>query len=157
MVEAINIQFEANEAIAIAMGKLKPRRLQVAKEEADREKALKKACEGVQQGRFTSIRKAADAYGVHYSTVQRRLKGAQPRRLAHTKQQLLTPIEERAIVRWIMRLEEFRFPPRISHVTEAIVLLKHPELGLGGRLWKDILKGKLEKTISLAFWIDIQI
>jgi len=112
------------------MGKLKQRRLQVAKEEADREKAIKKACDGVQQGRFASIRKAAEAYGVHYSTVRRRLKGAKLRKFAHTHQELLTPAEEKSIVRWIVQLKEFGFPPRVNHVKEAIVLLKHPELGL---------------------------
>jgi len=58
-------EFNANKALVGAMGKLKQRQLQVAKEEADREKAIKNACDGVQQGRFASIRKAAEAYGVH--------------------------------------------------------------------------------------------
>ena len=65
------------------MGKLKRWQLQVAKAEADWEKALKKACEGVQQGQFTSIRKAVEVYGIHYSTVRRRHKGAKSRKLAY--------------------------------------------------------------------------
>jgi len=80
------------------MGKLKTRRLQLAKEEADREKAIKSACDGVQQGWFKTIRKAAEAYGFHYSTVRRRLKGAKPWKLAHVHQQVLTAAEERSIV-----------------------------------------------------------
>jgi len=43
------------------MGRLKQRRVQQAEEEFDRKKVLKKASEGVQQGQFTSIRKAAEA------------------------------------------------------------------------------------------------
>ena len=125
------------------MGKIKQRRVQVAKEEAEREKAIKSACEGVQQGRFPSIRKAAEAYGVHYSTVRRRLKGAKSRRIANSHRQLLTPAEERAIVRWIVRLEEFGFPPRVHHVKEAIILLKHPELGME----EEIVEGYFEKKI----------
>jgi len=85
------------------MGKLKQRGLQV---EADREKAIKNACDGVPQGRFASIRKAAEAYRVYYSTVRRRLRGAKARKLAHVHQQFLTPAEERAIVSRIVRLEE---------------------------------------------------
>jgi len=81
------------------MGKLKPHQLQVAKAEADREKTIKNTCDGVQQGRFTSVRKAAEAYGVHYATVRRRLKGVNPWRLAHVHEQLLTPAAEKAIVR----------------------------------------------------------
>jgi len=68
------------------MGKLKQRQSQVAKEEANREKAIKNVCDGVQQGWFASIRKAAEAYGVHYSTVHRRLSSAKFRKLAHVHQ-----------------------------------------------------------------------
>ena len=71
-------EVDTNIALVVPMGKLKPRRLQVAKEEADREKTIKKACDGVQQGRFPPVQKAAEAYGVHYSTVRWRLKGAKP-------------------------------------------------------------------------------
>ena len=38
---------------------------------------------------------------------------------------LLTPQEEKAIVRWIFKLDEWGFPPRLEHVKEAIVLLKY--------------------------------
>jgi len=133
------------------MGKLKQRGLQVAKEEADREKAIKNACDGVQQGRFASIRKAAEAYGVHYSTVRRRLRGAKARKLAHVHQQLSTPAEERAIVRWIVRLEEFGFPPRVSHVKEAIVLLKHPELSLEEEAIEGYFEGAIGKNYLTRF------
>ena len=81
---------------------------------------IKNACNRLQQGQFASIRKAAEAYGVHYSTVRRRLRGAKARKLAHVHQQFWTPAEER----WTVRLEEFGFPPRVSHVKEAIALLK---------------------------------
>jgi len=123
----------------------------VAKEEADREKAIKNACDGVQQGRFASIRKAAEAYEVHYSTVRRRLRGAKARKLAHVHQQLLTPAEERAIVRWIVQLEEFGFPPRVRHVKEAIVLLKHPELDLEEEAIEGYFEGAIGKNYLTRF------
>ena len=66
------------------MGKIKQRQVQVAKEQAECEKAIKSTCEGVQQGRFPSIRKAAEAYGVHYSTVERLLKVAKSQRIGNS-------------------------------------------------------------------------
>jgi len=54
--------------------------------------------------------------------MHRRLRGAKFRKLAHVHQQLLMLAGERTIVRWIVRLEEFGFLPRVSYVKEAIVL-----------------------------------
>ena len=105
------------------MGKLKKRK-QLVLEEGQREEALQQAIKAMKEGRFSSQRRAAEAYGVHYSTLRRRLKGSTSRQKAHIKQQLLSPADEKAIVRWIVRMEEFGFPPRVSHVKEAISLLK---------------------------------
>jgi len=38
---------------------------------------------------------------------------------------LLSPPEEKAIVRWIFKLDEWGFPHRLAHVKEAIALLKY--------------------------------
>lgn len=54
--------------------------------------------------------RAAEAYGVRDSTLRRRLKGGTPRKAAHLKQQRLSPADEKAIVRWIVRMEQFGFP-----------------------------------------------
>ena len=60
------IKFEANKVVGVVMVKLKQRRVQVAEEEAKREKGIQNACDGVQQGLFPSVWKAAAAYGVHH-------------------------------------------------------------------------------------------
>ena len=62
----------------------------------------------------------------------------------NSHRQLLTPAEERAIVRWIVRLEELGFPPRVRHAKEAILLLKHPELGME----EEVVEGYFEKKIG---------
>jgi len=62
--------------------------------------------------RFTSMRRATEAHGVHYS-LGRRLKGGTSGKAAHIKEQLLSTADEKAIVRWIVWMEEFGFPPRI--------------------------------------------
>ena len=66
-------------------------------------------------------------------------------------QQLLTPAAERAIVRWIVRLEELGFPPRVSHMKEAIALLKHAELGLGEEAIEAYFEGAIEKDYLTRF------
>ena len=103
------------------MGRVKPRKL---KSEDQRESSIAQAVKGLQSGRYPSIRKAADINGISYSTLQRRFHGGQDRVAAHEAQQLVTGAEERAIVRWIYRLELAGFPPRIEHVREAVMILQ---------------------------------
>ena len=57
-----------------------------------------------------SIRAAAEAHGIPFSTLQDRLKGATTKRKSHLKQQLLSPTDEKAIIRWIKDLEKAGFP-----------------------------------------------
>ena len=45
--------------------------------------------------------------------------------MAHIDQMLLSPQEEKAIVRWIFVLPEWGFPSPLAHVQEAIDLLKY--------------------------------
>ena len=103
------------------MGRVKKRALLKISE---REALTKKAIKAFEFGKFPSIRKAAEAHGIGYTTLHRRLNGGLSRVLAHAGQQLLSPAKERAIVRWIVKMEEFGFPPRIEHVKEAVILLK---------------------------------
>lgn len=77
------------------MGKLK-QRVKKAIEEGQKEDALKQAAKALKEGRFTSLRRAAEAYGVHYSTLHRRMKGSTSQRIAHIKQ-LLSPADEKAM------------------------------------------------------------
>ena len=58
------------------MGKINlKKRLAQAKEEKLTEKTLQQACRAFKNGKFKSIRQTAEAFGVHYSTLNRRLKG----------------------------------------------------------------------------------
>jgi len=75
-------------------------------------------------GQYPSIRKTADAFGVGYTTLHRCLNGGQSRSKVHISRQLCTLAEEKAIVRWIVKLEEWGFSLRIAHVKEAVALLK---------------------------------
>jgi len=103
------------------MGRLKQRK-QIT--EAQRELCIRRAILAFQQGKYASIRKTAAAFGLPFTTLHRQLNGGESRVKAHIAQQLCTPAEEKAIVRWILKLEEWGFPPRISHVKEGVALLK---------------------------------
>ena len=66
---------------------------------------------------------------IPFSTLRGRLKGAQPHFIAHSQQQLLTPTDEKPLVRWIQILENSGFPPRIEHVKQAAKLILRGSIG----------------------------
>ena len=101
-------------------------KMRYRKQKEDKEARIKKAVQAVTAGDFPSLRRTAEAYNIPLTTLRRRLAGGVSRALAHESQQLLTIAEEKAVVRWIYRLEEFGFPPRTQHVKEAAALLKGP-------------------------------
>jgi len=51
----------------------------------------------------------------------------------------------------IVRLKEFGFPPRVSHMKEAIVLLKHSEVGMKEEAVEEYFKGKIGKNYLIRF------
>jgi hypothetical protein len=65
-------------------------------------------------GNFRSIRSAASAYGLPYTTLRDRLRGAQSRQEAHRNQQLLTMEEEKALVRFCIKLDDLGHPLNMS-------------------------------------------
>ena len=67
---------------------------------------------------------------------------------------LLTPPEEKAIVRWIFKIEECGFPPRISHVKEAIMLVKYGE-GTKKSLGKNYLTRFLDRHPDLVARLSV--
>jgi len=83
--------------------------------------------------------------------MKRRLKGASTQKLAHGHQQFLMPGEEREIVRWVVWLDKFGFPSRVSYVKEAILLLKHLEFGLEEGTLEPYLAGAIGKDYVTSF------
>jgi hypothetical protein len=69
------------------------------------EEAIDMACTDLASEKFRSIRAAAAAYGLDHSTLAKRLKNGQTRRVAHSDQQLLSPEQEERVVQWILELE----------------------------------------------------
>jgi len=67
----------------------------------DTENEIHEAKHAYCTGLGSSICSAASTYGIPYGTLRDRLRGAQPRGAAHEKEQLLTPEEEKSIVRFV--------------------------------------------------------
>lgn len=82
------------------MGRVKVRE-EAAKARATREDTIQKALNAIQAGTM-SLRDAESAFMIPpYSTLRGRQKGAKPHFVAHSDQQLLTPTDEKSVVRWI--------------------------------------------------------
>ena len=62
--------------LTVGMGKINAKkRLAKQLEEEKKEKLLQRAVRAVERAQYPLIRKAAEAFGVHYSTLSCRLKG----------------------------------------------------------------------------------
>jgi hypothetical protein len=71
--------------------------------------------------KFKNIRDAATAYDLTYSKLRNRLAGIEAKGAAQVDQQLLTSWEEKAIVRWILQLDDWGFPPRMKYVKDMAI------------------------------------
>jgi hypothetical protein len=80
------------------------------------EQRYEAALKGLDTGVFSSLQKAAEAYGLPKSSLGHRKNSRQTREIAHQEQQTFTPAAEKAIVKWILKLDEFGFSPRIDHL-----------------------------------------
>ena len=67
---------------------------------------------------MSSIRKAAEKYGLPHGTLRDRKNGAQPRSVVREDQQHLTKMEEEAIVHWITRIDNYGWPTRVEYVKQ---------------------------------------
>ena len=61
-----------------------------------------------------SIRRAGEDYGVAYSTLNGRIKGAKSAVVRQEEQQRLFPEEEAILVKWITRLQAWGWPARVE-------------------------------------------
>ena len=113
------------------MGQIKP--LDTTKRD-DRERRIRQAMilasELTENGkRKVSIREAASAFNIPKSTLSDRLAGGKPHHKAHTSQQKLSVVDEKAVLRWIRRVELQGFPPKIEHVRQAAKKIAGTHIG----------------------------
>jgi len=92
----------------------------------DRGNEICKAKHVYLSGLEPSICTAASTYGISYSTLRDRLRGAQPRSAAHEKEQLLTLEEEKSIVRFCETLDDLGYPLQAKMVKAFAMSLLPP-------------------------------
>jgi hypothetical protein len=64
------------------------------------------ALQAYQDGYFTSLRAAAEAYDIPASTLRYRVKGGRARRGLRAINTKLSTTEEEALIKWILSMEE---------------------------------------------------
>ncbi|KAL7269662.1 hypothetical protein RUND412_007656 [Rhizina undulata] len=95
------------------MGRVRPHK------EDEQEKSIQKAIKALKSGTKMSIRAVAESFVVPKTTLVYRYKGErQARQQASEHKQLLTPAEERAIVQWAQKLDDWGFTPRLDLVKD---------------------------------------
>jgi hypothetical protein len=82
------------------------------------EAAIAQAIQDLQSGVHTSLRAAAQAYGVKRSTLQDRVKGTTSIRASHQHQQRLTPLQEEFLVEWILEEAQRGYAPSHARARE---------------------------------------
>jgi hypothetical protein len=104
---------------------------------ANREQRIQQAIQDYQTSSNTSIRAAAAANDVDYSTLSRRLKGQLPRSIARQVQQLLSNEQETLLKRWILDLEAQGHAPSFNTVRELAAVVSRSSGGLNkvGKNW----------------------
>jgi len=106
--------------------------------DASRELLFSLVLEDLQMGKIGSIRAAAERYGLRYEILRDRKQGTANRALSHEDQQHLTNAEEKAIVAWIGRVDDYGWPPKIEYVKQiaAGFMRSHGKRKTGlGRNW----------------------
>ena len=71
--------------------------------------------------------KAAQAHDLRKSSLGHRRNGRRSRQVAHHDQQIFTPAAEKAIVRWILKLDDYGMLPRVDYLTDAVMELAKNE------------------------------
>lgn len=89
------------------------------------EESVQYAVRDYLSGRFPSVRRAAGAYGVAFSTVNRRVKGTPPKTGTPPSNRALTPIEEEVVYQKILDLDSRGYSPTQAVISSwASTLLK---------------------------------
>jgi len=125
----------------------------------EKEALLQAAVKFYQETSEASIKGTAEKYGIAYSTLRGRLKGAVSRVSGHARMQVLTPYEENSVVRWCERLDEWGHPAKMSLVKEmaqAIVSRRLNHHILGKHWMSRFLSRHPQLSAKLSTRIDRQ-
>ena len=90
------------------------------------EKRYQLALKGLEDRTYDTPAKAAQAHGLRKSSLGHRRNGRHSRQVAHHDQQIFTPMAEKAIVHWILKLD-YGMSPRVDYLTDAVMELAKNE------------------------------
>ena len=123
------------------------------------EDQVQKALNAYLEKEYSSLRKAANAFKVPFSTAQARMAGRISRSTAHETQQTLSNAEERSLTRWITRLTRTGFPPSPKLVMEMAEELRRGRVQLStptsfnipsiGYSWLERFKSRHPELVSI--------
>jgi hypothetical protein len=85
------------------------------------------ALKGLDDGIFKSLQKAAEAYELGKSSLGHRRNGCRSRQEAHQKYQIFSRAADKAIVRWIIKLDDFGMPPRLNYFMDSVMAMAKEE------------------------------
>lgn len=81
------------------------------------------------QGHFPSIRKAADAYSVPFTSLASRLRGRASRVDSRPNCQKLTDTEEEVLEHWILSMDERGYPLNVTRVRDTAKIVLEQRVG----------------------------
>ncbi len=92
---------------------------------------IEKAVNACRQDSQMTTRRAAKIFKIASSTISRRLRGiTQSKKLSGVEQQLLSPVEERTLVKWVIQYYKWGLPLGLKQLRQfaaAILLRKSPQ------------------------------
>jgi len=124
-----------------------------------KERAIQDAIAYYNASEEHSIRASGEKFGVAYSTLRGRLGGAQDYVKGHRRLEALTEYEEKAIVRWCAKVDEWGHPATLSVVkgmAQAMVQRRVKEKVLGKHWLSRFLSRNKELTSKLSTRLDHQ-
>ena len=82
----------------------------------EHEDDIKEGLRLLQSGEEKTLKGAARAAGVSYSTLRGRLRGATTRSKARQEQQLISPEQEKVLEEYCLKLDSWGFPLKVSYL-----------------------------------------
>jgi Tc5 transposase DNA-binding domain len=85
---------------------------------SEMDRTVQAALTDLTEGKYPSLRAAAAAYSLNYTTLANRRRNGLNRCQSHLNQQILSPEQEDRLVRWILDLERQGHAPTHRQVRE---------------------------------------
>ena len=89
----------------------------------DLEKRYELALKGLEDGTYDTLAKAVQAHDLRKSSLGHRRNGRHSQQVAYHDQQIFTLTAEKAIVCWILKLDNYGMLPRVDYLTDAVMEL----------------------------------